>query len=150
MNTRELKQWVVDNKIGEKIREDFSLSIESNDDLGFEGEGTKGIEKENVSISIDSISVKIKDWNLTDEKEDLENEFIEVNCTILREEKKIAEYRTLYNFSGELIDDFIVFDNVYETMRKKIKGELLDEVLKVLVKNKMDDNLIKEIKGMRD
>ncbi|MCT4633706.1 MAG: hypothetical protein N4A76_13360 [Firmicutes bacterium] len=150
MNTRELKKWVVDNKIGEKIREDFSLSIENNEDLAFEGEGTKGIEKENVSISIDSISVKIKDWNLTDEKEDLENEFIEVNCTMLSEDNKIAEYRTLYNFSGELIDDFIVFDNVYETMRKKIKGEVLSEVIEVLANNKVEEKLLNEIKGMRD
>lgn len=150
MNTSDLKKWAIDNRIEEKIIGDFHNSVEENEDLSFEGVKLPIMDKENIEVKMESISIRIQDWNELEDENCHDNEFVEVNCLVNESGNKIADYRIIYDFNGEKIDDFVVLKNVYEIMKSKIKKEIIDSIID-MVNSKADIQEVKEeINGMRD
>jgi len=112
MNSNELKKWVIENSIRQRIIESFwvcfeNYKVECPDECA---EYFGLFDKDSLTLWMDNIVLKIMNWDTFDEDYNENHEFVEAYLKLEYKNQYIGYYSPLFNFSGESFDDYFVLE----------------------------------------
>ncbi|TVX93799.1 hypothetical protein [Paenibacillus agilis] len=112
MNSNELKEWANNNDIKKQVVDCFWKCLENymNEDPSEFEEYFKEYNSELIELVYYKLSMSIRNWDTFETDYNENCEFIEVIIKIQYNNKYIGYYKLLYNFGGEIFDDYLVWE----------------------------------------
>ncbi len=112
MDTKEFKNWIIENDIWKRTIEHFWECFENyriEEPIEFEKYFNK-FNKDMLKLSMNEVALKIKHWEYLEDGYNENQEYVEGCLYLEYDDLYIGYYSLLFNFSGESFDDYFVLE----------------------------------------